>query len=46
MRSARPSGDPTNRSGRPSTRLGLLGCGEEGTWWPGGEGCDSSGVMG
>ncbi len=28
MRSARPSGDPTNRSGRPSTRLGLWGCGE------------------
>jgi hypothetical protein len=28
MRSARPSGDPTNRSGRPSIRLGLWGCGE------------------
>ena len=30
MRSARPSGEPTNRSGRPSTRprLGLRGCGE------------------
>ncbi len=28
MRSARPSGKPTNRSGRPSIRLGLLGCGE------------------
>ena len=25
MRSARPSGKPTNRSGRPSTGLGLLG---------------------
>ncbi|MCC6023998.1 MAG: hypothetical protein LM600_04790 [Thaumarchaeota archaeon] len=25
MRSARPSGKPTNRSGRPSTKLGLLG---------------------
>jgi hypothetical protein len=29
MRCALPSGDPTNRSGRPSIRLGLLGCGEE-----------------
>jgi hypothetical protein len=28
MRSARPSGDPTNRSGRPSIKLGLWGCGE------------------
>jgi hypothetical protein len=28
MRSARPSGDPTNRSGRPGSKLGLLGCGE------------------
>jgi len=28
MRSAHPSGKPTNRSGRPSTRLGLWGCGE------------------
>jgi len=27
MRSARPSGKPTNRSGRPSTKLGLWGCG-------------------
>ena len=28
MRSARPSGKPTNRSGRPSIKLGLWGCGE------------------
>jgi HEPN domain-containing protein len=28
MRSARPSGKPTNRSGRPGSKLGLLGCGE------------------
>jgi len=28
MRSALPSGKPTNRSGRPSTKLGLWGCGE------------------
>jgi len=28
MRSARPSGKPTNRSGRPGFKPGLWGCGE------------------
>ena len=33
MRCALPSGKPTIRSGRPSIRLGLWGCGEGVTWW-------------